>query len=376
METVIVKFGGSSLEDNIKLDIVANKIITLYKSNKKIVVVVSAQGKTTDELLKQAKELSNSPNKRELDMLLSTGEQVAISKLAIVLNKKGYKAVSLTAMQVGIYTNENHLCSKIESINTSRIIDELEKDNIVIVAGFQGVNDLNDITTLGRGGSDTTALALASSLGSSKCYIYSDVESIYSADPKCIEVPKKIEKLSYREMLELSNEGAKVLHNRCVEIAEKFNVEINTKSTFNENIGTKVCGEIEGEYVKSIVKQDNLYLLSFQKQEDILDVFLNNNICFQNYFNNINQEIILNKENLKKLENIKELEVREQQISCISFIGYGLENNIEILKQILSMLEKNNVEIIYKQIEECKIKIIVKNNISESLFKKLHDEII
>ena len=244
METIVLKFGGSSLADNIKLNIVANKIIDFYNKKNKIIVVLSAQGKTTDNLIKEAKELSYEPDKREMDVLLSTGEQASISKLAILLKRLGYNAISLTGWQAGIYTSNTNEEAKIEYINTTRIKQELDKGNIVVVAGFQGINDNKDSTTLGRGGSDSTAVAIASAIKADHCYIFSDVDGVYSTDPNKITDAKKIEELSYDEMLDLSNEGAKVLHNRCVEIAQKFNVLIETGSTFNNNIGTKINNKI------------------------------------------------------------------------------------------------------------------------------------
>ena len=226
MDTIVLKFGGSSLANDKNLKNVAEKIIDYYNSNNRVVVVLSAQGKTTDGLIKEAKELSYTPDKREMDVLLSTGEQISISKLAILLKRLGYKAISLTGWQAGIYTSNTNEEAKIEYINTERIKQELDKDNIVIVAGFQGINDNKDITTLGRGGSDTTAVAIAAAIEADHCYIFSDVDGVYSTDPNKITDAKKIEELSYDEMLDLSNEGAKVLHNRCVEIAKKYELMI------------------------------------------------------------------------------------------------------------------------------------------------------
>ena len=184
MDTVVVlKFGGSSVADNLKLNVVAQKIIDLYEKKNKVVVVVSAQGKTTDNLIKEAKELSAIPDDRELDVLLSTGEQVSMSKLAILLNRLGYDAISLTGWQAGISTTKTNQNAKIQSINVDRIHEELEKGKIVIVAGFQGINEEADITTLGRGGSDTTAVAIAAALKAKHCYIFSDVDGVYTTDP-------------------------------------------------------------------------------------------------------------------------------------------------------------------------------------------------
>ena len=257
MDTVVLKFGGSSVADNIKLNVVAEKIKSFYDENKKVVVVVSAQGKTTDGLIKEAMSLSSVPNERELDVLLSTGEQISMAKVAILLNRLGMPAISLTGWQAGIYTNNTNQDAIIEDIDTSRIEKELEQGKIVIVAGFQGINSNMDITTLGRGGSDTTAVALAAKLKASKCYIFSDVDGVYTADPRQTKVARKINTLSYTEMLDIADEGAKVLHNRCVEVGEKFNVPIVAKSTFNSNEGTIINDKIEGGYVKNIVKNDN-----------------------------------------------------------------------------------------------------------------------
>ena len=239
MDTIVVlKFGGSSVSDNNKLKIVADKIINEYKKDNKVVVVLSAQGKTTDRLIEEANELSDNISKRELDVLLSCGEQISISKLAILLNSLGYNAISLTGWQVGIYTNNTNQNAIIERINTNRILEELNQNKIVIIAGFQGINKKLDITTLGRGGSDTTAVAIAAALKAKKCYIYSDVDGVYTTDPNKVKEAKKLSNISYDEMLEVSSEGAKVLHNRCIEIGDKFNIPIITESTFNNEEGS------------------------------------------------------------------------------------------------------------------------------------------
>ena len=267
MNTIVLKFGGSSVADNIKLNIVADKIIELKKEAKNIVVVVSAQGKTTDTLIKEACELSAVPNEREMDVLLSTGEQISASKLSILLNRKGYPAISLTGWQAGIETNSIHQNSKILQINTERITKELKQGNIVIVTGFQGIDENSDITTFGRGGSDTTAVALQASLNADKCYIFSDVDGIYSADPKIIKKSKRLDEISFEEMQEIADSGAKVLHNRCIHIGNKFNCNIVAKSTFSNEGGTKICKEIENCEVKSIVKNDKMLTIFMQKNE-------------------------------------------------------------------------------------------------------------
>ena len=392
METIVLKFGGSSTADNIKLNIVANKIIDFYNKNNKVIVVVSAQGKTTDNLIKEAKELSYTPDKREMDVLLSTGEQVSISKLAILLKRLGYKAVSLTGWQAGIYTSNANQEAKIEYINTERIHQELDDGNIVIIAGFQGINDNKDITTLGRGGSDTTAVAVAAAMKADHCYIFSDVDGVYSTDPNKITDAKKIEELSYDEMLDISNEGAKVLHNRCVEIAQKFNVLIETGSTFNNNIGTQINNKIEECSIKSIVKNDNLFLINLKYENYNADMLnklytslLNNEIVPTNIVNNstnsFNISFTIKASELSQFQELLESELNMfnssfTNISRISLVGYGIMNNTEILEKTMEILNLNSIEIFSVQLEECKLSIMLKEKTSNKLLEQLHHELI
>ena len=271
--TIVLKFGGSSVADNDKLNIVADKIIELYKNNNNIVVVVSAQGKTTDKLIEEAHSITKIPNSREMDVLLSTGEQITIAKLAILLESRGYSAISLTGWQAGIFTTNTSQNATIENINVSKIKSELEKNKIVIIAGFQGINENLDITTLGRGGSDTTAVALSAALKADECLIFSDVDGVYNVDPNKIPSAIKLDSVSYSEMLEMSGEGAKVLHNRCVEIGKKFNIPIVCKSTFNNNEGTTISDKIEESTVKSIVKNDKILYVNI-KLNNIINTIL------------------------------------------------------------------------------------------------------
>ena len=244
----VVKFGGSSLADNDKMRLATNRVTTFLNKGKKVVVIVSAQGKTTDKLIEEAKSLNEIPNKRELDMLISCGEQMSCSKFAILLEKMGYKAISLTGWQCGIITNDNYGEAQIKDIYPKRIYEELEENDIVVIAGFQGINHKNDITTLGREGSDTTAVSLAAALKVKECYIFSDVDGIYDKDPRINIVAKKLEYVSYKEMYELAKNGARVLHDRCVKIAEKYGIKIIVSSTFNNNKGSIVqCVSGDGE---------------------------------------------------------------------------------------------------------------------------------
>ena len=319
METIVIKFGGSSVADNSKLQLVANKVIKLYDEDNNVVVVVSAQGKKTDQLIKEAEELSLKPDKREMDALISVGEQISASKLAILLNYLGYQAISLTGWQAGIHTSDENQNAKIEYIDCTRIEQELDEGKIVIITGFQGINDNNDITTLGRGGSDTTAVALAASLKAKQCYIYSDVDGIYSADPNKVEGTRKLTDISYEEMHALSSEGAKVLHDRCVEIGEKYNVPIVTGSTFNITPGTVISHKLEASGIKSIVKKD---------------------------------------------------------VSRVSVIGFGISSRDEIINKILDIANKNSLEIFNIDISRTKISVVFKEMVKDEILQELHEVLV
>ena len=320
MEDIIVlKFGGSSVSNNENLKIVANKIIDFKNNDKNIVVILSAQGKTTDKLIKEAYELTDDVNKRELDALVSCGEQMSSAKLSILLNSLGFDAVSLTGWQAGIYTNNTNQDALIKNIDTKRIYTELENGKIVIITGFQGINENLDITTFGRGGSDTTAVAIAAALKAKNCYIFSDVDGIYSSDPNKVSGTKKLTKISYDEMLQLSNEGAKVLHNRCIEIGEKYKIPIITKSTFNDNYGTLISDEtIEKDEIKSIIKKE---------------------------------------------------------VSRISIIGNGIIRNTDTISKTIDFVKQNKLEMLEFNVSESKISITFKNTVSDKLLEKLHEEI-
>ena len=329
MDTIVMKFGGSSVADDEKLRIVAQKIIDMYNKEKNIVVVLSAQGKTTDKLINEASKLykkegfgvvaPQSQYFREMDMLLSSGEQMSIAKLSILLNGMGYKSISLTGMQAGILTDNTNQNAIIKNIDTTRILKELGDRKIVIVAGFQGFNENMDITTLGRGGSDTSAIAIAAALNAKECYIFSDVDGVYTADPNKVENAKKLSALSYNEMMEISSEGAKVLHNRCAEIGDKFKIPIITKSTFNNKAGTIITDIIEENTIKSVVKKD---------------------------------------------------------VSRISFIGNGIIRNVDFIKKVIDVIQDEKLEMLEFNVSESKISIEFKNVVSDEILEKTHSKIL
>lgn len=323
-----MKFGGSSVANDERLKMVAQKIIDMYNKENNIVVVLSAQGKTTDKLINEATELCKktgfevvapkSQYFREMDMLLSSGEQISIAKLSILLNEMGYNAISLTGWQAGILTNSENQNAIIKNIDTSRILKELEKRKIVVIAGFQGFNENLDITTLGRGGSDTSAVAIAAALDAKECYIFSDVDGVYTADPNKIFTAKKIPALSYNEMIEISSEGAKVLHNRCAEIGDKFKIPIITKSTFNNKAGTIITDIIEENTIKSVVKKD---------------------------------------------------------ISRIAIVGNGIIRNVDFIKKVIDVIQDEKLEMLEFNVSESKISIDFKGIVDDRVLKEIHTKI-
>lgn len=383
-KTIVLKFGGSSVADNHKLNIVADKIIELYENNNNIVVVVSAQGKTTDKLIEEAYSITKIPNSREMDVLLSTGEQITIAKLAILLENRGYSAISLTGWQAGIFTNNVNQNATIENIDISRITDELNNNRIVIVAGFQGINSTMDITTLGRGGSDTTAVALAAAISANECLIFSDVDGIYTVDPNKIPGAIKLDSVSYSEMLEMAGEGAKVLHNRCIEIGQKFDIPIVCKSTFKENSGTTVTNKIEETKIKSIVKNDKILYIKINSNKshmNVLNKLTEECIMIDNFLSNSNCIIFTTKlENQFKvkaiLENILGLtDIEYKNISKISIIGYGIKNSNSITEKTLDIINKTNLNLVNFEITESKICLLFDKIIDDGIIKLLHEAI-
>jgi aspartate kinase len=247
MALIVQKYGGSSVADAEKIKNVARRVAKAKDEGNQVVVVVSAMGDTTDDLIKLAYQISEQPSDREFDVLLSTGEIVSSTLLAMALGSLGHSAISLSGAQAGIHTDSSYSQARILRVDTKRVVSELKKGNIVIVAGFQGVSGKRDITTLGRGGSDTTAVALAASLGAGVCQIYTDVEGVYTADPRLVPEARKLKEISYEEMLELATYGARVMHNRAVELGWLYNVPILVASSFSDSPGTIICKEASME---------------------------------------------------------------------------------------------------------------------------------
>ena len=386
MKTVVLKFGGSSVADNEKLKQVAKKIIE-YKKEKNVVVVVSAQGKTTNNLTKEALELAQVPNDREMDTLLSVGEQISASKLSILLNNYGYKSISLTGWQAGIITNQMYQNAKIKEINIKRIKKELNEGKIVIVTGFQGVDEKGNITTLGRGGSDTTAVSIAAAIDADKCYIFSDVDGVYTADPNLIKEAKKLEKISYEEMEEMADSGAKVLHNRCIKIGSEFNCNIIAAGTFTNDEGTIICKEIEKPKVKSIVKNSNITKVELKKDKikkeeayQVYNTLLKNNIIIDEFKCNGKITFNIENSNINKVEKIineqfKDYKTFIEEVTKIAIIGYGITGDNKILLEVMKILNESELEILFIDLTKSKIEVTVKKA-NDSVISKLHKLLI
>ena len=380
METAVLKFGGSSVSDDTNLNIASNKIIEYKEKFKNLVVVVSAQGKTTNKLTEEAKSLSKLPDEREMDMLLSAGEIMSAAKLSILLNKKECPSISLTGWQAGIFTNDIHQNAQISEINTKRIIEELNKNKVVIVTGFQGIDENLDVTTLGRGGSDTSAVSLAAALNADKCYIFSDVDGVYTSDPKIIENAKKLNTISFEEMQEIADSGAKVLHNRCIKIGKKFNCDIIAASTFDEDEGTTITKEIEDNSIKGIIKNEDIFKYEIETKETykIYEELLNNNIISEKFNSEDNIEFYIqakDKEKLEELLNKLNLKYKTKNIIKLSIIGYGVNEDNETLSVVIDILKNNNIEIKNITLTQSKIEIIT-DKLEDEVIKILHSKLI
>lgn len=399
MGIIVQKFGGSSVATTEKLKKVCNHIIKEFEKKNDVAVIVSAQGKTTDRLITEEKEITVSPNKREHDVLVSTGEQITISKLAIMLSEMGYKAISLAGWQIPIITDGNFGNAKIKSIKAETILDLFDKGYIVIIAGFQGINENGEITTLGRGGSDTTAVAIAASLHADKCDIYTDVDGVFTTDPRIVEDVKKLDMISYDEMLELSSLGAKVLHNRCVEIGKKFDIPIVVKDTVKEESeGTIVENSkfLENMEISGIAKDDNISRVTVMGIENKIGktykVFnllaehkINVDTIVQSFGESINKNLSFTiktsdvPEAVKVLEdNLDYISAKEiisfDNLSKVSIVGIGMTNRTGIASKMFEALYEQNINMHLISTSEIKVTVLVNQNEADNAVKAIHDK--
>lgn len=399
MGIIVQKFGGSSVATTEKLKKVCSHITKEFRKGNDVAVIVSAQGKTTDRLITEEKEITASPSKREHDVLVSTGEQITISKLAMMLNDMGYKAISLTGWQIPIVTDDNFGNARIKSINSQKIIDLFHEGYIVIIAGFQGITEKGEITTFGRGGSDTTAVAIAASLNADKCDIYTDVDGVFTTDPRITDKAKKIDQISYEEMLELSSLGAKVLHNRCVEIGKKYDIPIVVKDTaLEESQGTivKNSESLENMEISGIAKDDNISRVTVMGLENKIGktykVFkllsehnINVDTIVQSFGESINKNLSFTiktaelNETLKILnDNLEYLTAREivhfDNLSKVSIVGIGMTNRTGIASKMFEALYEKNINMHLISTSEIKITVLVNQDEAEVAVKAIHDK--
>ncbi|MFH1046626.1 MAG: aspartate kinase, partial [Candidatus Omnitrophota bacterium] len=384
---IVQKYGGSSVANPERIAAVARRIVAYRKKGYDLVVAVSAIGDTTDELLELAGKINRHPSERELDMLISTGEQISVALLAMAIHKLGYEAKSLTGAQVGILTDSTHTKARIIKINTSRIKRELEQKKIVLVAGFQGVNTSQDITTLGRGGSDLTAVALAKALKAKSCEIYTDVEGIYTADPRIVPEARKLEQVCFDEMLEMASLGAQVLQTRCVELAKRFNIPIIVKSSFNNKGGTMISPEVkamEKVVVRAVTLNRNEVKMTMRDLPDkpgvaarifklIAGEGINVDMIVQNMSRTGYTDLSFTaaKEDLyKTLKVAKKASaeigggdvVADQDIARVSIVGVGMKSHSGIAAGMFESLAENKINIEMISTSEISISCVIKKD--------------
>ena len=398
MALIVQKFGGSSVANADRVRNVARIITENYRKGHSVVVVLSAQGDTTDDLIEKAQEINRHPSKREMDMLLSSGEQISIALCAMAIEAMGYQVISLTGWQAGVNTDSAYSSARIKRIQTERIQNELDKKKIVLVAGFQGINKYGDITTLGRGGSDTSAVALAAALHADLCQIYTDVDGVYTADPRLVKGAKKLEEITFDEMLELASLGAQVLHNRSVEMAKCYNVNLEVLSSLTGNPGTKVkevVKTMEKTHVSGVAKDKNVARLALIGLAD------EPGIAFKIFSllakKNINVDIILqsigrdeskdisftvargdSEEAQKILEENKDyigfkaMEVNNQ-VAKVSIVGAGMVNNAGVACKMFEALSSAGVNISMISTSEIKVSVLVDEWEADRAVQAIHD---
>lgn len=398
MALIVQKFGGSSVADANRVRNVANRVVETANAGNKVVVVVSAQGDTTDDLIEKAMGINPNASKREMDMLLSSGEQISIALLAMAIQKIGHPVVSLTGWQAGFRSNAAHSNARISRIDTERIETELDRGNIAVVAGFQGINKYDDITTLGRGGSDTSAVAIAAALHADKCEIYTDVDGVYTADPRIVKDAKKLSEITYDEMLELASLGANVLHNRSVEMAKKYNVPLEVKSSFEK---------VDGTVVKEVTSMEKMLIRGVTRDNDVARIAVigvenTPGIAFRIFSalakENINVDMILQSvgrnskkdiaftvtkahkdETLKVIDGLKDI-LNYEEVNCrddlskVSIVGAGMVTNPGVAAKMFEALFAADINIHMIATSEIKVSVLIKVNNAERAVKVIHDK--
>ncbi len=397
MSLIVQKFGGTSVADAQRVEHVADIISETYRAGNDVVAVVSAQGKFTDVLVDKANEINTKASKREMDMLLSAGEQISIALLAMAIEKRGLPVKSFLGWQAGFLTNSNYSNARIHSIKRQRLENELAKHTIVIVAGFQGLNRYDDITTLGRGGSDTSAVALAAALNAKKCQIFTDVDGIYTADPRVIKNAKKLDSISYDEMLELASLGAQVLHNRSVEMAKRYNVDMEVLSSMENKPGTiiKEEADVEKMIISGVAKDTNIARISILELKDkpgiAFKVFsllakekINVDIILQSVGRDGTKDMTFtvakdNAERAVAVLNENKAKIGIKDVLCdtnsakVSIVGAGMESNPGVASKLFDALASANINIDMVSTSEIKISVLIALKDAERAVSVIHD---
>ena len=394
MALIVQKFGGSSVKDRDRIFNVARIVANTHNAGNDVVVVVSAQGDTTDDLIAKAAEITHNPSAREMDMLLAAGEEISISLLAMALNELGCHATSLTGWQAGFRTDRAYTKARITRLETERISSELERNRVVVVAGFQGLNKLDDITTLGRGGSDTSAVAIAAALHADRCQIFTDVEGVYTADPRKVRNTRKLEEITFDEMLELASLGAQVLNNRSVELAKKYNVELEVLSSLNPIPGTivKEVTKMEGMLIKGVAKDTDVAVIT------ILNVPDEPGTSFKIFGllaqKNINVDIILQSTGrdgkkdisftcaqgeaetalrvLKESAHYTDVSV-DTTCAKVSIVGAGMQSHSGVASKMFEAMSNNNINIKMISTSEIKISCIIDRDDADKAVSAIHE---
>lgn len=393
----VMKFGGSSVADLDKIRNVAEQCIKKWREGNQVVVVLSAMGKTTDKLLSQAAQISTMPSRREMDMLLATGEQVSVSLMAMTMIQMGVTAISLNAWQVPMYTSSAYQNAKLKRIDTERIQKELDSNKIVVVTGFQGMNKYEDVTTLGRGGSDTTAVALAAALHADVCEIYTDVDGVYTADPRIVPNARKKQEVTYEEMLELASLGAKVLHNRCVEMARRYNVKLVVKSSMMPGEGTvvKECTKMEKMLISGVATDKNIAKISVSGMKNdpestfkLLNLMAGNNLNIDVMIQSLDHDgtktltftvaradmlvaVKLLEENSSVLGNV-EVSCQED-VAKVSVVGAGVSANAGVAAKMFEALSGAGINTDMITTSEIRITAVVREDEAETAMRAVHD---
>lgn len=398
MGLIVQKFGGTSVKDRDRIFNVARIVANTRNQGNDVVVVVSAQGDTTDDLITKAAEITSDPSHREMDMLLATGEQISISLLAMALQEIGVPSVSLTGWQAGFNTDRAYTKARIKRLNTERVESELARNRVVVVAGFQGLNRSDDITTLGRGGSDTSAVAIAAALHADRCQIYTDVEGVYTADPRKVRNTRKLDEITFDEMLELASLGAQVLHNRSVEMAKKYNVDLEVVSSFTRNPGTKVKegSNMEKLNVSGVARDNNCARVAIINLDDTpgtaFKVFslmakhhVNIDIILQSVGRDNKKSIsfTIRQDDAERVESIlrdaKEMLGYEDlsintKVAKVSIVGAGMASATGVASKMFEALAMAGINIRMISTSEIKISVLINEEDSEKAVKAIHEE--